>query len=137
MADIPKTFTDVPANINEAEHHKFEIDPLTGYVQVRTTAKGTFTASGLKTGGKATEVVLNATTWTALPPVSLAGRNSISIQNQDATLAIKINHDNTVVGYVGVIVGPNSERHYDITDSLVIYAKSASGTPTVVIEEIA
>lgn len=137
MGDIPKTFTEVPANINECEHHKFEIDPATGYVQVRTTAKGTFTTSGLKTSGRITEITLDSVNWTPLPAIPLQKRNAISIQNQDATIPIKLNYDNTVSGFVGVIVGANSERHYDITDSIIIYAKSQSGNPKVVVEEIA
>lgn len=93
------------------------------------------TTSGLEIAGKVTEVALNSATWTALPATALANRNAICIQNPTG-IEIKINYDNSVVGYVGVIIGPSGERYYDITDSIVIYAKSASGTPTVNVEEL-
>lgn len=97
---------------------------------------GEFTPTGLKVGGKVTEVPLNAVTWTALPATPLTGRNAISLQNRSG-IEIKLNFDPTVVGYVGVFVPDGYERAYDITDSILIYAKAASGTPTVIIEELA
>lgn len=92
--------------------------------------------SGLIVGGVITEVSLNSSSWTALPSSALSGRNALSIQNRSGT-EIKINYDNSVVGYVGIVIPDGGERFYDISDSIVIYAKSSSGTPTVVIEEIA
>lgn len=133
MVDL--TFTTLPNQRDTLEKEKFELDS-TGKVQVRTSAKGTFTASGLKTAGKVTEVTVNSTTWTALPAVPLTGRNAISLQNQDATIPVKINYSNSVIGYVGVIIGANSERHYDITDAIVLYAKSQSGNVVITVEEI-
>ena len=101
-----------------------------------TTASGTFAPGGLTIGGKVTEVTLNSATWTALPATALTDRNHISIQNP-STSEIKLNYDNSIGTYTGVILGAGNERHYDITDSITIYAKSQSGTPTIIVEEVA
>ena len=90
--------------------------------------------SGLNNGGLVTEVALNAASWTAIPATPLTDRNAISIQNLSG-IDVKVNYVNTV-GYVGMLIGSGNERFYDITDQIVIYARSASGTPTVVVEEI-
>ena len=94
------------------------------------------TPAGLTIGGKITQVTLNATTWTALPVTAYPNRNSLSIQNVSGT-EIKINYDNTTVGYVGVTISSGSERHYLISDTVIIYGKAASGTPTIQTEELA
>lgn len=103
---------------------------------IRTSATGTFTPTGLQTGGKVTEVTLNSSTWTALPTTALTDRNAMSIQNRSG-IEIKINYSNAISGYVGIVIPDSGERFYDITDAIVIYAKSASGTPTIYVEEIA
>ena len=100
-----------------------------------TGGSATYIPSGLRTAGRITEVVINDTTWTALPIASLANRNAISIQNRTG-VEIKINYDNTVVGYVGMTVPDQYERHYDITDAIIIYAKAAAGSVSLTIEEI-
>lgn len=97
---------------------------------------GEFTPTGLKTAGRVSEVTLNAVTWTPLPAVALTGRNAISLQNRSG-IEIKLNFDNTEIAYKGIYVPDGYERAYDITDSIVIYAKAASGTPVVIIEELA
>lgn len=132
MAD--NTFTEIPCSVEDLELQKFKLDD-SGKVVVKTTATGTFSPTGLNVAGLITEVTLNATTWSALPATALTNRNAISIQNQ-SDIEIKLNYDNTESGYVGVIVAAGGERFYDITDSIPIYAKSASGTPTIVVEEI-
>lgn len=109
-----------------------EGNPFTNLNKLPVTAS----FSGLTLGGLITSVVLNDVTWTALPLAALANRNAMSIQNVSA-IAIKINYDNATVGYVGVTIAPGSERAYDISDTITIYAKSASGTPTIQIEELA
>ena len=124
-------------HISDLERSKFVDDA--GEVSVRVTGEnfsGSFTPSGLNVGGRVTEVALNATTWTALPAAPLANRNAIAIQNLSG-IEIKLNYSDDVVGYVGVVVGSGSERAYDITDAIVLYAKSASGTPTITVEELA
>jgi hypothetical protein len=97
---------------------------------------GTFTPSGLTIAGRVTAVVVNAVTWTALPPIPLANRNAMKIQNQSA-IEIVTNYDPLEPTYLGTWIKPNGgEAHYDIKDTIVIYAKSASGTPTIIVEEI-
>lgn len=107
---------------------------ITGSVSVTGTVASR--PAGLTIGGKITQVTLDSTNWTALPPTALANRNSLSIQNVSGT-EIKINYDNTTVGYVGVTITSGSERHYLISDTVIIYGKAASGTPTIQTEELA
>jgi len=107
------------------------LSPLGGTIAV----SGTFTPSGLNIAGRITQVTLNAVTWTALPATPLADRNALSIQNQ-SVIELKLHYDPTTVGYVGVTVPVNGERFYEITDNIIMYAKSASGTPTILIEEL-
>jgi len=103
---------------------------------VRTSAKGEFTFSGLKTGGLITVMGLNSSTWTKIPATPLANRNAISIQNYSGS-EIKINYSNSVGGYVGISIPDKGERFYDISDQIEIYAKSETGTGSVTIEELA
>ena len=122
---------------NTLEQQKF-VECDDGSVAVRTSLCGgtaAFTPSGLTTAGRVTEVQLNSSSWVALPPSPLLNRNAICIQNASG-IEIKINYDNAVATYTGIIVPAGGQRYYDITDSIVIYAKSLSGTPTVTIEEI-
>lgn len=100
--------------------------------------------SGLRTRGVVTAVTINDTTWTALPPTPLVGRNAMRIQNESA-FEMRTNYDNTDIGqplpagYVGMKIIANGENYYDITDTIQIYAKLApgSGAVTINIEEIA
>ncbi|NDC94836.1 hypothetical protein EB118_06790 [bacterium] len=96
---------------------------------------GEFTPSGLRISGRVTEVVLSDTAWTALPPAPLINRNAINIQNYSGT-QIKLNFDPSIATYTGVIVNDQSERNYDIKDSILIYAKAELGNPVVIIEEV-
>lgn len=122
--------------VRDLEKDKFGLND-DGEVIVRTSAEGEFTFSGLKTGGKITEVTLNDSSWISLPVTALSGRNAIAIQNYSPS-DIKLNYDNGEAGYIGVTVPAGGERQYDITDGIVIYGKSESGTtPTVTIEELA
>lgn len=124
----------LPAQITTREYEKFE--EIGGLVHVRTTGNSTVTFRGLGIGGRVTEVTVNSATWTALPATALTDRNSIAIQNQSG-VEIKINYDSGVSGYVGMIISDGSERTYDISDSIVLYAKSILGTAVVYVEEIA
>ena len=128
MADLTKLTT------VDREHQKFGVNS-NGDVIVRTSGDGTFSLTGLNNGGLITEITLNSTTWTPLPLTPLTNRNALAIQNRSG-LEIKINYDNTVVGYVGIAMSDGDERSYDITDAITIYAKSISGTPTITIEEL-
>jgi len=92
---------------------------------------------GLKNGGRVTEVTLNSVTWTALPAAALTDRNAIAVQNMSAT-EVKVNYDSTTVGYVGMaILASGGERQYDIQDDIILYGKSAAGSVSVNVEEIA
>lgn len=120
--------------IEDREHDKFTTWD-SGETAVRTVSTGEFVFSGLSIAGRITEVTLSSTAWTPLPATPLADRNSIAIQNVGG-VEIKLNYDNTESGYVGVKVPADAERQYDITESIIIYAKAQSGTPTITVEEL-
>ena len=128
----------MPSNIKDREYQKFE--EYDGETCVRTKIAGSIDASfhysGLSKGGKVTNVTINDTTWTPLPETALFERNAISIQNYSG-VEIKLNYDDSVVGYNGVILVDKAERFYDVTDGITIYAKSKSGTVQVIVEELA
>jgi hypothetical protein len=106
--------------------------PLEGGV----TINGSVAQAGLNIGGKVTEVILNDTGWTALPPVPLANRNSIQIQNFSG-VDIKINYTAENVSDFGVFLRDSSERIYMIKDSIILYGRSSLGNASVIVEEIA
>lgn len=128
----------LPKALQDREYEKFDLNEA-GEVVVRTTlsgeVSGEFTPSGLRISGKVTEVVLSDTAWTALPPVPLTNRNAINIQNYSGT-QIKLNFNPTIPTYTGVIVNDQSERNYDIKDTILIYAKAEIGNPVIIIEEV-
>lgn len=99
---------------------------------------GTLKVSGLTIGGRVSVVTINDASWTPLPATALASRNAIGIQNVSG-VEIKLQYDQSTVGYIGVKMGIEGERYYDITDTIPIYARAApgSGSVQVVIEEIA
>jgi hypothetical protein len=123
----------LPCSIKDREYLKFTIDD-DGEVCVRVC--GEFAPKGLNDQGLITEVTLNSATWTPLPASALLNRNGVGVQN-DTSNNIKINFDNTVVGFVGWKIAKNGELFMDVRDNIIIYAKSQSGTPTVTIMEIA
>ena len=96
---------------------------------------GSFSPSGLRNGGKVTEVTVSSASWTPLPATALSGRNAMGVQNQSA-IEIKLNYDSSTAGYVGVVVAAGAERYYDISDNIILYAKATSGSPTIIVEEI-
>lgn len=128
----------LPKALQDREYEKFDLNDA-GEVVVRTTlsgeVSGEFSPTGLRISGKVTEVVLSDTAWTALPPVPLVNRNAINIQNYSGT-QIKLNFNPTIPTYTGVIVNDQSERNYDIKDTILIYAKAEIGNPVVIIEEV-
>lgn len=97
---------------------------------------GEFSPSGLKNGGLMTEVVINDTTWVALPTTPLLNRNAMNVENQSG-VGMKVNYS-AVVGYVGSAIGAGFSKFYEIKDSIIIYGKAApgSGSVTILIEEI-
>lgn len=92
--------------------------------------------AGLENQGLITRVTLNSTTWTALPASALVDRNGLGIQN-DSNVKIKLNFDNTEPSFIGWGVNANGETFLDISNSVVVYAKSESGTPTITVMEVA
>jgi len=97
---------------------------------------GSFRPAGLTIGGRLSFVTLSDSSWTALPVAALANRNAISIQNTSG-VEIKLDYVNTEPTFKGLTVGSGNERFYSISDSIIIYAKAASGTPEILIEELA
>ena len=134
-------FSQLPVSRDQLENEKFTLDSE-NKVAIRTKTTGTLTGeltpSGLTIGGRFTEVTLNATGWTALQAISgpLPDRNAIAIQNESG-VDVKVQFDSGLAGYKGITIRNNSERQYDITDSIIIYGRSSSGTVTVNVEEIA
>jgi hypothetical protein len=123
--------------LTDREFAKFKVDPVDGGTDVRIFVQGgTVGPSGLNIGGRYTEITINDTTWTALPSTPLPDRNAISIQNQSGE-ELKLNYDSLEPSYVGITVINFGERHYDITDSVIIYAKSKTGTRVIGVEEVA
>ena len=107
-------------------------NPLDGNIAVT----GNFTPSGLRVAGKITQVLLSTTSWTALPPGGpLDNRNAINIQNYSGD-EVKLQFDPTVPGYDGVYLNDQSERNYDIKDTIQIYAKAKTGGSIITVEEI-
>lgn len=98
---------------------------------------GTLKVSGLNIAGRVSQVSIDDTSWTPLPAVALDARNAIGIQNSSG-VEIKLNYDPATVGYVGVRMGIEAERYYDITDAIIIYAKASpgAGTVSIIIEEL-
>lgn len=97
---------------------------------------GEFTPSGLKNGGKVTVVTIDDLSWTMLPPTALTNRNQINIQNF-SNFEIKVNFADFATlpaGYEGMRVPNNTERFYQITDQIAIYAKAESGSGSIQIE---
>lgn len=119
----------------DREQDKFTLNSE-GDTAVRGVVEGNFSFSGLRIGGRISEVTLNDSTWVALPTTALANRNSISIQNT-SNVEIALQYDNSVATYSGVKVGVGGERFYDLTDAITIYAKSSSGSAIITVEELA
>jgi len=121
-------------SLKDAERNSF-VETVDGPAR-RVEGNLSIKPSGLNVGGVITEITLNSGSWTALPTTALTNRNAIAIQNNSG-IEIKLNYDNLEPTYLGIVLADGNERSYDITDSIVIYAKASSGTPVIVVEEIA
>lgn len=122
-------------NINDLEKAKFQ--EVAGEIAVRVSQVLTNGAKALgqPSRGRVTEVTLNSTTWTKVPPTPMPDRNTVSIQNvSDAN--VKTNWDNTVVGFVGMLMPSGSERSYEISDDSDLWAKADGDDIIVNVEEI-
>ena len=125
--------------VEDREYDKFTL--CNDLTSVRVTQCGTTESrpTGLNVGMRVTEVTLSSTAWTALPTTALTNRNYLGVQNLSG-IEKKINSDSIdalPAGYVGVVVANGVSRMYDIQTDITIYAKAASGTPTVIVEELA
>jgi len=127
----------LPSALMDREYQKFEeVEGLPAVRVSGTNFSGTFKVSGLNIGGRFTEVTIDNVTWTAVPAVPLADRNAMRIQNRSGQ-EIKLNYDPDVVGYVGMVLPNLAEIAYDIQPNVVIYAKSATSSCVLNVEEIA
>lgn len=126
---------DGSGNVIGATDNALDVNIKSGS-NINANVTGDITPSGLRFGGRITEVLLSTTEWTALPPGGpLVNRNAINIQNYSGD-EIRLQFDNTILGFFGTIVLDQSERNYDIKDSILIYAKAKTGGATIVVEEI-
>lgn len=130
----------LPDTLQDREMQKFDATGLpTGQTAVRVTGanfSGNVTVKGLSIEGRHQLVPINSSTWTQLPATALDQRNIIAIQNNTGQ-DIRINFDDSVAGFVGILIRDGSERAYDIQGSIPIYAKCSTGTASLDIEELA
>lgn len=130
----------LPDALQDREYQKFDATGLpSGQTAVRVTGanfSGSVTVKGLSIEGRHSVVSINSTTWTEIPPSALTARNTIAIQNNTGQ-DIKINFDDSVAGFVGILIRDGSERAYDIQGTIPIYAKCTTGTASLDIEELA
>lgn len=106
-----------------------------GEVAIRTD--GTFQQSGLTVLGRTTMLAVDSSTWYAAPTTALTGRNNIEIQNpSNATADLLWVYDNAVGATVGFHIPPGGSRSIAITDSILVYVRTVSGSITVVVEEL-
>lgn len=106
-----------------------------GYRRLDNQVSGSFTPSGLTTEGKITHLSVG-TSWTALPATPLSGRNAIEIVNRGAA-TIFIEFDNAVATGNGRPLGAGQSYFIDITDDILVYASTASGSVSVTTVEVA
>lgn len=131
----------LPSTLQDREMQKFDLngnDEVIVRTAIDGTISGDFTPSGLNISGRVTEVTINDSSWTALPPVPLTNRNAISIQNTSG-FNMKVNYDPLLTTYVGVFIPNNNERYYDIKDTIIVYGRLApgSGIGVINVEELA
>lgn len=99
---------------------------------------GELTPSGLRNAGKHSFVTIDAVSWTKIPAIPLVDRNGMSIQNESG-IDVRIRYLEGIgdAAWRGSLIpGNGGDRFYNIKDTIEIYAKAASGTPELIIEEI-
>ena len=132
----------IPENIRDREYAKFvECDGNTAVRIAGCNLSGTFTPRGLSVDHKNTMMEVS-TIATPLPSVPLVERNSLSIRNLSATEILYIGKSDVVADEnigttAGWQIGPNETYNVDITDSIIIYGRVASGTIKVQVKELA
>lgn len=90
---------------------------------------GTFEQTGLKNALKTSQMVINSTTPTAIPPVAQTNRNGISVRNlgPDAVWIAGSITDTPGLGGSTYPKFVNEEFVIDITDSITFYACVETG----------
>lgn len=126
----------------DSDAGKFQFLPLandavkvSGDIEVQAPGGLDVYPNGLRVAGRVSVVNVNANTWTALPASPLSQRNAISIQNLSGQ-PIKVNYSSSIAGFVGITIADQSERNYNITDAIILYAKCQSGTAQIIVEEL-
>ena len=99
-----------------------------------TIAGGTISAvpSGLRTAVKITTMDITDAAADPLPAIPLVDRNSLSIHNKSATVTVYIGNINVTADTVdgttsGWELAPNSFLNFDITDDVILYARTPTG----------
>ena len=99
--------------------------------------ENTFTPSGLKNGGLDTIMTLVDSSWTPLPLSALVPRNSLQIQNQsEVEILTTVNVNPQPSQTYGVKVPAGGSAFIDITDEIIIYGRSTSGSASIVVREV-
>lgn len=96
------------------------------------TGKEFLPANGV---ARITEIELSDSAWTPLPATALTYRKSLAIQNVSG-VTVYLGYDPDEAGTVGITLVDQAERQYDYGPDVIVYAKAASGTPTVTVEEV-
>jgi len=126
-------------NINSREFDKFtECEGGTTAVRSKLCEGSVVQVTGGATNHKFTKVLINDSSWTALPTTPMTDRWYIAIKNQ-SNAKIKINSDNSESGYEGMEIPVGAERQYNFTEARTLYAKAESGAGSdlpVGVEEI-
>lgn len=105
---------------------------------VAQPATGTFTFTGLSTGGRITELALTDASWTAVPASALTDRNSIAVQNISGNGGTVLwNYSNAAPLTEGWRIEDGGFKSVAVRDGITIYAKMLSGSGTVAIDEVA
>ena len=91
--------------------------------------------SGLSSFAKITSVLINSDEWTKLPIDQSINRHAINIQNNSNT-EIRLQYDPSANYENGIVMPKNTERYYQITNDIIIYARSSSGNVTLTVEEL-
>lgn len=124
-------------NINDREMGKFADGDNPGETKVRVVGDFNATISGLSIQGRLTEVTIDNTTWTPLPAVPLSNRNTIRMYNltgQTIYYNFAASDLPTLTGWPVVTGGI---ENLQLTDSIIIYAKSASSSVILLVAELA
>lgn len=111
------------------------------YQKLLVDAQGRLIATTAVTGlfneGRITIMSLDDTAWVELPPSVLAGRNSISLQNQsDNGGTLLLNYTDAAPGNEGIRIEDGETRVMTL-GGIRVYGRMAFGTGTVAVEEIA